>query len=64
MDLLAPVAPIETSDPELAGLLEWFCNVGWLQIAEHNRAVKWRGEHPYDACPCGSGKKVKFCDCY
>jgi len=62
------VEPIETSDPELARLLNWWCNTGYKKHKTRiddtpelipSRASVIPGRN--DPCMCGSGKKYKKC---
>ena len=54
--------PLEQTDKELADLVKWITDHS--EDIKNGRAfIEWKKTHPYDLCPCESGKKVKFCEC-
>lgn len=60
----API-PLEQSDPEVADLIKWYCNLSHAERAKMDGINTVRNTAPEvgrnDPCPCGSGKKYKKC---
>ena len=62
-DFDATPIPLEITDPELHALLLWHINYNLPEYFAQKPILKWKKEHRYELCLCGSTKKAKFCDC-